>query len=501
MRNSTAALFDRLGNLRYRLLALILVPLLLLTGTVIALAANWSTDYTYQQLFTKVNTDLRVAHDSFFRIQTDLQRELQSLANSSALRKELNLNHSESLLALIQAERSFGEFDFLNLLSSDATKRLTANGWLNHELRESPLTQQVLNNSFQSYSGSNSTGIEVYSSNEWRRETDIKAQKVVFPLIDTPRAAPTSREAEDRAMVIRSLLAVTDEKGVRVAILEGGLLLNRNFAFVDEIRDLVYGPGSLAPGSRGTVTVFLDDVRITTNVPQSDTSRALGTRVSAEVRNTVLEKGVPWIDRAFVVNDWYISAYEPIVDVNGRRVGMLYAGFLEAPFKRDLMKALALLSVLVLAGSLFAVVLAIVGARSIFKPIEKLTSVVRSTAAGQRTRVGGIHAGGEIGELAQQFDVMLDTLESHRTRIEQDAQLLEEKVQSRTVELKQQNLRLTDSIELLKQTRQQLATAEKLAALGELTAGVAHEINNPTAVILGNMDILIHEIGDAKGDV
>ena len=103
MRNSTAALFDRLGNLRYRLLALILVPLLLLTGTVIALAANWSTDYTYQQLFTKVNTDLRVAHDSFFRIQTDLQRELQSLANSSALRKELNLNHSESLLALIQA--------------------------------------------------------------------------------------------------------------------------------------------------------------------------------------------------------------------------------------------------------------------------------------------------------------------------------------------------------------------------------------------------------------
>ena len=501
MRNSTAALFDRLGNLRYRLLALILVPLLLLTGTVIALAANWSTDYTYQQLFTKVNTDLRVAHDSFFRIQTDLQRELQSLANSSALRKELNLNHSESLLALIQAERSFGEFDFLNLLSSDATKRLTANGWLNHELRESPLTQQVLNNDFQTYTGSNSTGIEVYNSNEWRRESDINAKKVVFPLIDTPRAAPTSREAEDRAMVIRSLLAVTDEKGARVAILEGGLLLNRNFAFVDEIRDLVYGPGSLAPGSRGTVTVFLDDVRITTNVPQSDTSRALGTRVSAEVRNTVLEKGVPWVDRAFVVNDWYISAYEPIVDVNGRRVGMLYAGFLEAPFKRDLMKALALLSVLVLAGSLFAVVLAIVGARSIFKPIEKLTSVVRATAAGQRTRVGSIPAGGEIGELSQQFDAMLDTLESHRTRIEQDAQLLEEKVQSRTVELKQQNMRLTDSIELLKQTRQQLATAEKLAALGELTAGVAHEINNPTAVILGNMDILIHEIGDAKGDV
>jgi len=146
-------------------------------------------------------------------------------------------------------------------------------------------------------------------------------------------------------------------------------------------------------------------------------------------------------------------------------------------------------------------VLAIVGARSIFKPIEKLTSVVQATAAGQRTRVGDTRGGSEIKELAFQFDVMLDTLESHRTQIEQDSQLLEEKVQSRTVELKQQNQRLTESIELLKQTRQQLATAEKLAALGELTAGVAHEINNPTAVILGNMDILINEIGNARGNV
>mgnify|MGYP000314291780 CR=1 FL=1 len=45
-------------------------------------------------------------------------------------------------------------------------------------------------------------------------------------------------------------------------------------------------------------------------------------------RILVLDQGRTWLDRAFVVNDWYISAYEPIIDVNGRRVGMLYAGFL-----------------------------------------------------------------------------------------------------------------------------------------------------------------------------
>jgi len=194
--------------------------------------------------------------------------------------------------------------------------------------------------------------------------------------------------------------------------------------FVDSIRDLVYGAGSLAPGSIGTVTVFLDDVRITTNVPSTDATRALGTRVSAEVRDTVLTQGELWTDRAFVVNDWYISAYEPITDVYNNRVGMLYAGYLEAPFRNELDKAIAVLSVLVLAGCLFAIVLATLGARSLFQPIEKLISVVRDTADGKRSRVGEINSVAELGELSAQFDDMLDTLEVQRDKIEQDAHVL-----------------------------------------------------------------------------
>ncbi|MCG6871904.1 MAG: two-component sensor histidine kinase, partial [Gammaproteobacteria bacterium] len=46
------------------------------------------------------------------------------------------------------------------------------------------------------------------------------------------------------------------------------------------------------------------------------------------------------------------------------------------------------------------------------------------------------------------------------------------------------------------ETRQQLLIAEKLAAVGELVAGVAHEINNPIAVILGNMEVLEQELGE-----
>lgn len=495
-------------NLRYRLLALVLVPLLLLSGTVIVLASKWYSNYTYEQLFTKVNTDLRVAGESFQRIQKDGQRELFSLAGSAVLSTFLAKGERSELLELLDQQRALRGFDFLKLLSADGHQMLRNTGWQVHELRQSPLTDAVLIADESAVIESSiiggaagAAGIEIYESPDWQHEDGINAQSVLLPLVATARAAPSQRSNEDRAMIIRTLQPVFNAKGERIALLESGVLLNRNFEFVDEIRDLVYGPGSLAPGSRGTVTVFLEDVRITTNVPTSDDSRALGTRVSAEVRDAVLNQGEAWIDRAFVVNDWYISAYEPIIDVANKRVGMLYAGYLEAPFRAELLRAITVLSALVVAGSLLAVGAAIIGARAIFTPIETMTAVVRATAAGERRRIGPITTGSEIGELASQFDSMLDTLEFHRERIERDSALLEDKVQHRTAELEKQNQRLHESIDLLHKTRRQLATAEKLAALGELTAGVAHEINNPTAVILGNMDVLIEDLGDSRDKV
>jgi len=493
--------FIRGLSLRHKLLALVLGPLLLLTGTVILLTAHWSTSYTYKQLFTKVNTDLRVTHDIFDRIQFDRQRALTSLANSSAFSAHLQNDYSHGVMYLLNRQREQGGFDFVNLLSNDGTQRLTDRGWVNWNLSRSPLTESVFANWATQAPMDTATGIEIYSRLVWSAESEALEQKVVFPLIDTPRAAPTDKTVEDRAMVIRVLQRVRGNDGVALGVLEGGLLLNRNYAFVDEIRDLVYGPGSLAAGSRGTVTVFLDDVRITTNVPASDDSRALGTRVSVEVRDSVLEQGLTWIDRAFVVNDWYISAYQPIVDVYGDRVGMLYAGYLEAPFRSDLYRGIAVIAAVVIAGSLLAVVAAILGAKSVFKPVESIARVVRATAAGRHQRIGKLKVRDEIGELATQFDSMLDTLEENSAQIKANANELEQKVQERTTELKLKNSSLQESITMLREAQQKLATAERLAAVGELTAGVAHEINNPTAVILGNMDILIQEMGEHREDV
>jgi two-component system NtrC family sensor kinase len=50
------------------------------------------------------------------------------------------------------------------------------------------------------------------------------------------------------------------------------------------------------------------------------------------VREAVLERGLPWRDRAFVVDDWYITAYDPIRALDGSIVGILYVGVLEQAY-------------------------------------------------------------------------------------------------------------------------------------------------------------------------
>jgi two-component system NtrC family sensor kinase len=78
---------------------------------------------------------------------------------------------------------------------------------------------------------------------------------------------------------------------------------------------------------------------------------------------------------------------------------------------------------------------------------------------------------------------------------------MEATVETRTQELSDKNVRLEDSVSLLRATRRQLVAAEKLAALGEVTAGVAHEINNPNAIIQGNLEVMRTELGDAASSV
>ncbi len=478
------------GTVRYKLLVLVLFPILLMMPIALAVAIYWGANFTYDQLYIKVNSDLSVADDVFMRMQQDYLDRLGTLAESYAFRTALEIDNHQGIDEQLLAVELEAGFSYLNVIH--------INGNAGDVKQDSDARERRSSSSLLSAAqGHPTVGVEIFSAEDLRKLDESLASSVELPLLETPRARPTTRSLEDRAMMIRALYPVKDSRGELMAILDGGVQLNANFGFVDAIRDLVYGPGSLPAGSIGTVTVFLDDVRISTNVPLRPGERALGTRVSNEVRTQVLDQGRKWIDRAFVVNDWYISSYEPILDIDGNRVGMLYAGYLESPYRNALWKALAILVLMFLALMLISSLVAIRGAKSIFRPVEDMSSVVQATREGKLTRIGEVASRDEIGVLASEFDAMLDLLHQRNQEILASADQLEHKVDERTAELQQKNEDLHRTISVLQETRQKLVNAEKLAALGELTAGVAHEINNPTAVMLGNIDVLVDELGSA----
>lgn len=103
-------------------------------------------------------------------------------------------------------------------------------------------------------------------------------------------------------------------------------VINNNFEIVDNVKNMV----------GGTATVFQvqdgEAVRISTNVITDEGERAVGTTVSQPVYDTVVNKGETFYGRAWVVNAWYLTAYEPIKNSAGEIIGILYVGVLEDPF-------------------------------------------------------------------------------------------------------------------------------------------------------------------------
>lgn len=192
----------------------------------------------------------------------------------------------------------------------------------------------------------------------------------------TQHARPTEKVRLHAVLAQEVARPVLNAQGEIVRVLYGGRIINQDFAFVDEIRELVFGSGVYEEKPVGTVTIFQDDVRVATNVLDREGNRAVGTRVSEEVYRVVAEQGKTWDDRAFVVTDWYKTAYEPIRNVQNEIVGILYVGTLEAPFNDMAGRVLVLFLVIVGGVAVMAVSLAFVLAVGVSRP---LTDIVKAT--------------------------------------------------------------------------------------------------------------------------
>jgi two-component system NtrC family sensor kinase len=303
-----------------------------------------------------------------------------------------------------------------------------------------PVVQRVL------HSGTELVATEILPA-EYLAQVGLDRQARI-ELKDTPRAAPEPFDPREgtAGLALTAVHPVRGKDGQIVGAVLAAYLFNNDFTLVDHIKEVA---------GVDTVTIFFGDLRVSTNVPLDGTGeRAIGTRVSQEVFDQVLVEGQEFTGPAFVVNQDYITRYAPLYDHRGQVVGSLYVGAEMASFQQldDSFRG----QVFLIAGAtvLLAILVAIPLAWSISRPLTDLARATRKVSLGDRSVRVSANGRGELGMLAKSFNTMVETLQD---------------------------------------TQERLVQKEKLASVGQLAAGVAHEINNPLGTVLLYADILHKE--------
>jgi len=334
-------------------LALIFFAIACAIGVLTSLFVNsLVTNQIIAEAQERVKEDLNTARYVYSSKIKDIDRTLRWNSVRHILKrglKERNVKLFEEEFARLMADEGL---DFMTLVDRRGivlfrfhNKKVSGD-----LLKDDPFIQEALKKKSIS-------GTQVLSGDQLVKEGEALVKQATIPSIPTPKEKGKKIEEETSGMVLKAAHPILDFNGEVLGVLTGGVLLNRNYEIVDQIKSIVFKDAKYRGKEIGTATIFLGDLRISTNVLDREGNRAIGTRVMKEVKERVLEEGRPWVQRAFVVDDWYITAYEPIFDVKGKIVGILYVGMMENKYAVMKERLILLFFLFSMSGMLVALVI------------------------------------------------------------------------------------------------------------------------------------------------
>ncbi len=154
---------------------------------------------------------------------------------------------------------------------------------------------------------------------------------------------------------------------------------------------------------------------------------------------------------------------------------------------------------LVVVGGGLVIVLMRMLAHDVVAPIAALGGRSRDMAQGELARpVPPAGEADEIGRLTMAFEEMRRALRDRLRSTESINIDLEREVRRRTEALERRNTELRDALEKLEQAKDDLVRSEKLASMGRLVAGIAHEINNPVNAVINSLLPLQEQLDEFK---
>ena len=427
------------------------------------------------QAQAKVNHDLAAAWMVFNEKLSDIREIVSLTAARESLQDAIKENRKDILFKYLSRVREKYGLDILTL--TDNKGKVIIRTRNPEVLGDDQSQDEIIKIAFKREAIAYP---QVVSREELIKEGSDLAEQADIKFIYTPKATERPETRETNGMMLKAASSIMDENDTLLGILYGGILLNRNYEIVDRVKEIVYKEEKYKGREIGTATIFQHDLRISTNVKNKRGERAIGTRVSKEVNNAVLVEGKPWIHRAFVVNDWYITAYEPIKNIDNKIIGILYVGMLEKPYIDITEQVMLTFTGLAFLCVVFLLVIIYFSTTRIINPLQKMVVATQEIARGDLSHKVEVQSKDEIGYLSDSFNQMTANLKAANEKLVEWGKTLEKKVEERTKELTEMQAHLIQS--------------EKLASLGKLAAGIAHEINNPLGGILIYSHLLLEDI-------
>jgi two-component system NtrC family sensor kinase len=438
-------------------------------GLATSLVGSWIVSSTIMmQARRAVDHDFATARTAYEQQLQALKLAAQFAGSGTTIQGYLAAGDRGALFAYLERIRRDGGFDFLGLTDAKGrvALRVSRPGQVGDDASSIGVVGAAL-------SGKVASATEILSAAALARENPALPGRARL-------RADGGEETAGMALVVAAPVG-SPPAGIAGA-LYGGVLLTGNFAMVDRVWNLLFRGDRFADVDSGSVTIFMNDLRVSTTVQTARGERAVGSMAPAEVRDAVLRRGAIWRGRAFIVKDWYISEYAPIRNYAGDAVGMLSVGILENTYTAIRNRVILSFFGIATIGFLLIIGITYYIIRNIIRPIGEMVTATRNIIAGRFDQEVRSDSPGEIALLAQSFNAMLKSLRQMKGDLEEWGRTLEEKVKLRTEELVAMQARVAQS--------------ERLASLGMLAAGVAHEVNNPLGGILALTVLSVEDMRD-----
>jgi two-component system NtrC family sensor kinase len=428
-----------------------------------------------------IRKNVAIFKDSFGDIFESIKTTVGVLAESGAIGDHLPHNKAErqgmaGMLQRVQREAKLSMITVVDIEGRVAVRSNAPDAYSDETLMQDyddapkPVSSvhRVLLNAL---TGKTIQSFETFAPEVLAKENLAEAARIQLKSSGSLRAPPNT--FEERGLLMLVAMPVRNSSGKITGAVLAGRLMNKDESIVTDIHNLL----------GDSATIFLGDVRVASNGKilrgENKGQSLVGTLLDPE-RDRVLSRGELYQFRS----DSQLGRYEPLFNYESQVVGAIWIGRQTSDIaainkaQSDIEKtAERRTTIYIMIAALISLLVAI-GIASFFSKrvtaridqLRKGAAVVESGRLDHRLR---IQSGDEIELLSKQFNSMASKLEESR-------QTLERKVDERTRQLKE--------------SQEAMVQQEKMVGVGQLAAGIAHELNTPLGTIIGYAQMLREDL-------